>query len=314
MEDTLPEQPPYDPECYLCPGNPRVSGAVNPTYESVFVFDNDHPVVGDAAPDVTPHPTAPGLYPVEPARGVARVVCYDPRHNATISDVSPARVEEVMQTLQDQVLDLQARDSVRFMLVFENKGTITGVSNLHPHCQIYATSFVFKNISCEIEAVQAHRETTGRNLFEDILSVEDGDPCRVVAENEWAVAFIPFFARYPYEVWVFPRKRHATLATLLPEEIGGLARVYQELNRRYDGLFDISFPYVMCLYQAPVDGRPHPAYHLHFVFLPPLRQPGVRKFPAGPELGGGNYMCDALPEVTAATLQAVDHSRWKETP
>jgi UDPglucose--hexose-1-phosphate uridylyltransferase len=129
-----------------------------------------------------------------------------------------------------------------------------------------------------------------------------------------ALAFIPFFARWPYETWIFPKRRHATLATLSDRELADLCGAFQETTRRFDLLYGMSFPYVMSLYQAPLQGGPYPDYHLHLVLLPPLRQPGLKKFPAGPEIGGGNFMVDSMPEDKAAELQALDPSRFQEAP
>jgi UDPglucose--hexose-1-phosphate uridylyltransferase len=177
---------------------------------------------------------------------------------------------------------------------------------------LYATTFPFKHVEMEMEAVEEMKFSEGGDLFREILDAEQNDGKRLVAENNGALAFVPFFARWPYEVWIFPKKRHATLATMSDDELGDLCAVFQQVTRRYDLLYDMVFPYVMSLYQAPLKGGPFPDYHLHFVLLPPLRHPGIQKFPAGPEIGGGNFMVDAMPEEKAAELRAVDLSRFKE--
>ena len=294
----------HDPACYLCPGNTRISGLANPMYEGVHVFDNDHPVVGPLAP-LNLDDEVPGLYRRSPAQGRARVVCYDARHHVTMNDLSIDQVAEVLAVWQAETRALMQDPAIRFALIFENRGELCGVSSPHPHCQIYATNFVFKHVEQEMQAVAQHRHDHGSDLFDLILQAEQRAGSRVVAENDHAIAFVPFFARYSYEVWVFPKQRHADLSTLSPAELDGLAAVYQELGRRYDLLFRMPFPYVMSLYQAPLDGGDYHDYHLHFVFLPPLRSPGLQKFPAGPEVGGGNFMCDTLPEEKAAELRAL---------
>jgi UDPglucose--hexose-1-phosphate uridylyltransferase len=301
-EEVPRELPVYDEHCYLCPGNTRVGGAVNPHYQDVFVFDNDHPVVGPDAPEVA-DPGLEDLYWRRRADGVARVVCYDPRHNVSLADITQDRATRVLAEWRSQVRELGAAPGIDYVLLFENKGEIVGTSCPHPHCQLYATNFVFRSIERELEAVQQYREDAGRNLFEAILAAELEEGTRVVAGNEHAVAFVPFFARYAYEVWIFPRRRHATLTSLSDEELQGLAGLYRQLNRQYDALYQMSFPYVMTLCQAPLDGGDYADYHLHLVFLPPLRQPGLRKFAAGPEIGGGNFMADTMPEEKAAELR-----------
>ena len=302
--------PDYAPECYLCPGNPRSGGAVNPHYDGIFIFDNDHPVVSEKAPHRLPPTGHPDLYLRRPASGIARVVCYDPRHNVTLSDIAPKKVARVFLAWREQMQEFIRNPGIRFVLIFENKGEMTGTSSSHPHCQIYATNFTFKNIEQELRAAADYRREQNRNLFADIIAAEQEDARRIVAENEHAVAFVPFFARYAYEAWIFPKKRHATLASMADEELHGLAAVFRELTRRYDLLFRMSFPYVMAVHQAPVHGGNYSDYHLHLVLLPPLRQPGIRKFLAGPEIGGGNFMADTMPEDKAAELRAIEVTAW----
>ncbi len=298
--------PAYDPGCYLCPGNARIHGARNPDYRDVYIFDNDHPVVGLHAPDI---PAAGrlagnGLYRREKAEGIARVVCYDPRHNVTLADVPAEQLARVFAAWRDQMQEFLAHPAIRYALIFENKGELSGVSNPHPHCQIYATDFVFRHAEGHLAAARKYREATGGNLFAQIIRNEIEDGRRIVAENGGAVAFIPFFARYAYEVMIFPRNRHATLATMNDAELYDLAALFREVIRRYDALFGMSFPYVMTVQQAPVDGADYPDYHLHLSLLPPLRQPGLIKYLAGPEIGGGNFMADTMPEDKAAELRS----------
>jgi UDPglucose--hexose-1-phosphate uridylyltransferase len=290
----------YDPDCYLCPGNARVLGAVNPAYTDVFVFDNDHPVVGMQAPEVS---ETQGIFMKKRAHGIARVVCYDPRHNVTMADLTDGQVTKVLEVWQAQVNEFHRNPEIKFVLIFENRGEIVGTSNPHPHCQIYATNFVFKHVETEMAAVNAYRKNHNTNLFDSILDAERKSKARIIYENDHAISMVPFFARYAYEVWIFPKKHCATLAGLSEAEITGLAQAYKDLVERYDRLYNMAFPYVMSIYQAPVDGGHYEDYHLHLVFLPPLRQPGIKKFPAGPEIGGGNFMADTMPEEKAQELK-----------
>ena len=302
------ETPEYDPDCYLCPGNTRISGKRNPEFIQPFVFDNDHPVMGAEAPAVSEH-RYNELYLRSSAGGKARVLCYDPRHNVTLSEVSPEQVKAVFRTLQEQMLEFRQDDSIHSVLIFENKGQIVGVSNPHPHCQIYASDFSFKLVEQEMVAVNRYSRQKGRNLFEDILKAELEEEIRIIAQNDSAIAFIPFFARYAYEVWIFPKTRHASLCSMTIKELDEFALVFQEVIQRYDLNFQQSFPYVMSILQAPVNGRQYTDYHLHILIQPPLRQPGLQKFLAGPEIGGGNFMADTIPEEKAAELRKVEISR-----
>jgi UDPglucose--hexose-1-phosphate uridylyltransferase len=294
--------PAYDPKCYLCPGNSRLTGIINPPYTDVFIFENDLPVVGRNAPAVA---SGDALYRKAPAFGVAKVICYDPRHNVTLSEVKLANVVRVFQAFQNETRSLSNMEGIKSVFIFENKGEAAGVSNPHPHCQLYATDFVFTLIGQQLELANQYEREHQRNLFGEIIAREIRDDLRIIARNDEAIAFIPFFARYAYEVMIFPAKRHASLATLSQKELSGLAAVFQEVVRKLDMNFNMSFPYVMSVMQAPVDGGDYSPFHTHVWLQPPFRQPGLSKYLAGPEIGGGNFMADTLPEVKAAELRSL---------
>ncbi|MCS7005535.1 MAG: galactose-1-phosphate uridylyltransferase [Cytophagales bacterium] len=310
-KNTAPE---YDENCYLCPGNLRVHGDRNPDYKDIFIFDNDHPVVGLHSPTISPQQRefGGGLYRKEKAHGIARVVCYDPRHNVTLSEVSTAQVAKVFLAWKLQMIEFSKMEGIRYTLIFENKGEVVGVSNPHPHCQIYSTDFIFTLIQKEIEQAAWYRKEYNKNIFEQIIVNELEFEKRIIAENSTSIAFIPFFARYAYEVMVMPKRRHATLITMSETELYDLAQAFQEVQRRYDVAFDMSFPYVMTIHQAPIDGKEYPDYHLYISILPPYRQPGLIKYLAGPEIGGGNFMADTIPEEKAQELRSVDLSDFQE--
>ena len=291
----------YDPACHLCPGNARVSGERNPPYASTFVFDNDHPCVGPDAPRDPPPPPAP--YRVEPALGLARVVCFSPRHDLTLAEMSPAAIAEVIEVWRRQTRDLGGRPEVKQVLCFENKGEVVGVSNPHPHGQIYATGFVWKTMEIELDASARHERETGRGLFDDVIRAEQTDGRRILFEDEHAVAFVPYFARYAYEVYVAPKRRVPHVSALHDGEVAALAAALKHVTVRFDELWKMSFPYVMVLHQAPSDGGDHRAFHFFIAFHPPLRQPRLLKYLAGPEIGGGNFLSDTSPEASAAELR-----------
>jgi len=297
----LPRPSAFDPACYLCPGNARVSGAVNPPYTGTFVFDNDHPCVGTAAPRALTSPA--GIYRNRPATGVARVVCYSPRHDVTLAELDLDGVDALLETWQQQMRELAAHPDVAFVLIFENKGEVVGVSNPHPHCQIYATNFTFKYIETEGLAARRHLEQTGRYLFQDILAAEQQDGRRLVSRHGSAIAFVPYFARYAYETYVAPLRSVPTIADLEADERRDLATVLRDVVIRFDNLWRMPFPYVMALHQAPVQGRTL-GFHFHIEFHPPLRRPNLLKYLAGPEIGGGNFLSDTSPEEKAAELVA----------
>lgn len=300
--------PGYDPTCYLCPGNTRISGARNDDYTGVFVFDNDHPSVGPNAPlDLE---TPPGIYRNRPAAGMSRVVCFTPRHDLTLAELPHDRIVELLQTLQGQHRDLAERSEVRQVLMFENKGEIVGVSNPHPHCQIYATNFVFKTMEIEAQASAEHLAEHGRTLFHDIIASEESDGRRVLVDKERALSFVPYFARYPYETYVAPRATRANISDLDDSELDEFAAVLRETLVRLENLWRMPLPHVMVLHQAPTQDA-SPGFHFHIQIHPPLRKPGLLKYLAGPEVGAGNFLNDTAPEATAAELQTASATHYK---
>jgi UDPglucose--hexose-1-phosphate uridylyltransferase len=291
----------YIKDCYLCPGNARVRGARNDDYDNIFTFDNDHPCVGPDAPRDLAAP--PGVYRNRPANGLARVICYSPKHNSSLSELSVHQIVNLLDAWSGQYTELGARPEVNHVLIFENRGEVVGVSNTHPHCQIYATNFVFKTIEIEAAAALRHYEETGRILFQDILSSERSDRRRIVFENSSAIAFVPYFARYAYECYVAPLATHARLSDLSRSERIDFAEALKDLLVRYDNLWQMPFPYVMTLHHAPTDDGGYDAFHFHIEFHPPLRKPNLLKYLAGPEIGGGNFLSDTLPEEKAEELR-----------
>lgn len=305
---TAQPAPDYNPSCYLCPGNARVHGHKNPAYPDVYIFENDHPVVGMNAPDVAPdsHP----VFRKASAKGIAKVVCYDPRHNITLSQMKLSAVVNVFQAFQSEMMAFEKNPVIHSVLIFENKGEAVGVSNPHPHCQIYATDFPFKLVSQQLDIAQRYTAHHRKNIFEEIIESEIQSRSRIIAENKHAVAFIPFFARYAYEVMIFPKGPHQTLISLTPDELQGLAAVFHDVVRRLDMNFDLDFPYVMSIMQAPVDGNRYDHFRMHVWLQPPYRQPGLIKYLAGPEIGAGNFMADTMPEEKAAELQKIDLTHY----
>src|SRR5450631_430347 len=229
-QEILP--PDYVEDCYLCPGNSRVSGASNPDYTRTYVFDNDHPCVGVDAPTEPAVPLSP--YRVRPAQGLARVLCYSPKHNLTIAEMSHELITEIVQVWQQQTYDLAQRPEVKHVLIFENKGEVVGVSNPHPHGQVYATNFVFKTIEQELLASERYQQENGRTLFADIIRAEQAAGQRILYEDEFTIAFVPYFARYAYEVYVAPKRRVAYIHELREQEVASLAQALKTITVRFD--------------------------------------------------------------------------------
>jgi UDPglucose--hexose-1-phosphate uridylyltransferase len=264
--------------------------------------------VGPEAPEPA---AAPAFYRSRPARGIARVVCYSPRHDLTLAELDVAGIDALLATWQEQQRDLCSRPGIQHVLVFENKGELVGVSNPHPHGQIYATNFVFKTIETEAAASRRHLDESGRVLVQDILAAERGDGRRVVAEASSAIAFVPYFARYAYEVYVAPLETHPSVAALGDAERRDLAQVLKRVLVQYDNLWKMAFPYVMALHQAPIAGDQR-GFHFHVELYPPLRKPGLLKYLAGPEIGGGSFLADTSPEEKAAELRSQPERHYKK--
>lgn len=302
--------PAYAPTCHLCPGNARISGVVNPDYRHVYVFDNDHPCVGPDAPHEPEQPPAP--YRARRADGIARVICYTPRHDLTLARLPVADIAKLADAWRRETHDLGARPEVAQVLIFENKGAVSGVSNPHAHGQIYATNFTWKTFDTELEAQRRYASANGRALFAEIIAAEQSDGRRVLYEDEQVIAFVPWFARYAYEVYVAPKRRVPDVSQLDDVEVEALARALKDVTVRYDNLWKQSFPYVMTLHQAPSDGSDTRDFHFFVGFLPPLRRPHTVKYLAGPEIGGGNFLSDTSPEDKAAELRAQSTVHFRE--
>jgi len=309
FRQSIIQLPEYDPTCYLCPGNKRVSGQQNPSYQQTFAFDNDHACVSWDAPAV--EELSKGLYQRKPAHGIARVVCYSPKHNLTLAELEIEEIVTLLNEWQAQYLELGAHPEIDHVLVFENKGEIVGVSNPHPHCQIYATNFIFKFIETETRVSIDYFREKKKILFQNIIRLEKDDGRRIICENNSVIAFVPYFARYAYEVYISPKETHPSLEKLSKREIQDFAIVLKQVLIKFDNLWKISFPYVMTLHQAPTNGKDHSWFHFHIEFHPPLRKPKLLKYLAGPEIGGGNFLSDTSPEEKAEELRQQSDEHYK---
>jgi len=301
--------PEYDASCYLCPGNMRVSGEQNPPYPQTLVFDNDHACVSWQAPAIKEK--IGGIYKKKPAHGIARVVCYSPKHNLTLAELTVPEIVTLLQVWQQQYQELGAHPEIKHVLIFENKGEIVGVSNPHPHCQIYATNFVFKYIETEARVSRNYFRRKRKILFQEIISLEKKDGQRILCENDSAIAFIPYFARYAYEVYLAPKESYTSLAGLSARELNDFARILKLVLIKFDNLWQMPFPYVMPLHQSPTDRKDHSGFHFHIEFHPPLRKANLLKYLAGPEIGGGNFLSDTSPEEKAEELRRQSDIHYK---
>jgi UDPglucose--hexose-1-phosphate uridylyltransferase len=280
----------------LAPGGRRID-STNPDYRGVFVFTNDLPVFAPDAPEPT---SSDDVYRTMRAAGTAEVVCYHHDPTKSMADLDDDEVTAVVTTWRDRTRELQARDDVAHVLIFENRGAAVGTSNPHPHCQIYAGALVYATMAREAAVAAEHHRQTGRALLADVVERELAGP-RVVAEGDHFVACVPWFARYAYEVHVLPRRPTTSLVDLDGSECRSLGLVLREVVQRYDALWNLRMPYVLAVHQAPVGDHPH--YPFHVELHPPLRAPGLLKYLAGPEVGGGSMTNESDPDEKAAELR-----------
>ena len=291
--------PGYCPLCPTAPGGFPTEVA-EPTYD-IVVFENKFP-------SLQSNPLAPAieeseLYPVRPAQGVCEVVVYTPDHNSSLAQQPTAQIYKLLQVWQDRFRDLNKLDFVEYVFIFENKGEAVGVTLPHPHGQIYAYPFVPPRMARKVEQCREHREKTGENLIASILKNEKTDGRRIVAENESFTALIPFFARYPYELHIYPNRHAAALTNFSLMELRDLAAIFKQVLTAFDQLFKVSFPYIMAMNNRPSDGADYSFFDFHIEFYPPLRTATKLKFLAGSEAGAGMFINDTLPEEKAAELR-----------
>jgi UDPglucose--hexose-1-phosphate uridylyltransferase len=314
VEKLPPEtQPRYDPNCYMCPGNRRATGAITPIYTGTFIFDNDYPALlpdiqegggpeTSVGTDLSPADDR-GLLVARRERGICRVVCFSPRH-----DLSPAKMErtdlrQVVDVWAEQYHELGSLPFINHVQIFENRGAIMGCSNPHPHGQIWANATVPDEPSKEGVALGDYQANHASCLLCDYLELERARGDRLIAENNYFAALVPFWAIWPFEAMLIGRRHAAALDELTPDEKDGLADILKRLTTRYDNLFEVSFPYSMGFHQRPTDGAPHPEWHLHAHFYPPLlRSATVRKFMVGYEMLDTPQR-DLTPEAAAQRLR-----------
>jgi UDPglucose--hexose-1-phosphate uridylyltransferase len=298
----------YDPQCYLCPGNKRAGGHETPRYTETFVFDNDYPAMLPDAP--LDERDEDGILRASIEPGICRVVCFSPRHDLTLPLMSQDEVRRVVEVWTAQYRELGALPRVKHVEIFENRGTLLGASNPHPHGQIWANQEVPNLPVREGHSMREFFEREKKCLLCEYLRIETARRERTVCENDAFVALVPYWAVWPFETMILSRRHLGSLAALTPSEQDGLAEILRRLGIRYDNLFHTPFPYSMGFHQEPTDGTPRPEFHFHAHYFPPLlRSATVQKFMVGYEL-----LCapqrDITPESAAERLRNVSEEHY----
>jgi UDPglucose--hexose-1-phosphate uridylyltransferase len=296
-EIVAPEEPPAPADNALAPLGTRLHGT-NPDYRGVYWFTNDLPVFSAEAPEPAPRDD---VYRTRRALGTAEVVCYHHDPNRSLAELTDDEMAAIVANWRSRTEVLQTLDGVAHVFIFENRGAMVGTSNPHPHCQIYAGSMVYATMAREAAVSREHHERTGRSLLADVIDRETDGP-RIFSEGDHFFACVPWFAQYAYEVLILPRRPVTSLLDLDEDQCRSLALVLRDVVRHYDALWGFRLPYVLAVHQAPVGDQPH--YPFHLELHPPLRAPGLRKYLAGPEVGGGSMTNESDPDEKAEELRA----------
>jgi len=318
-QKTVPSTVSHDPQCYLCPGNQRAGGAVNPAYEGVFSFVNDYAALMPEEPGATGSTGTPSssLLVAEAARGLCKVLCYHPDHSLTLARLTREEIRAVVDAWTQQYLEIGSLDWIEYVQIFENRGAMMGASNPHPHGQIWSTDFVPDEPAIETAAQREHLARTGHCLLCDYLAAEldvAAAQGRVVFENPHFAAIVPWWAVWPFEVLLVSRRHAGAMPEFTSEERDGLADALKRLTTRFDNVFETSFPYTMGFHQSPTEGEAHPEWHFHAHFYPPLlRSATVRKFMVGFEMLGMPQR-DITPEDAAERLRASSEEHFWPRP
>ena len=278
--DKMPE---YDPNCYLCPGNTRAGGVANPKYEDTFLFVNDYSALIPGIPkgDINEE----NLLIARSEEGICKVICFSPRHDLTLARMSPEKIVRVIDLWIDQYKELGGDPNINYVQIFENRGAIMGCSNPHPHGQIWSSQTVPDLPAKETEKQTEYKEKNGRCLLCDYLALELKKKERIVLENDGFAVLVPFWAVWPYEIMILPKRHMSSIDEMTEKEKKDLAEIMKAAGIRYDNLFKTNFPYSMGIHQKPTDGKAHDGWHFHFHYLPPLlRSATVKKFMVGYEL------------------------------
>jgi UDPglucose--hexose-1-phosphate uridylyltransferase len=307
VEKVMPDQrPQYDPQCYLCPGNERAGNAANPKYAHTLVFVNDFSALLPEAPDQGAE--ASELFCAQPVRGECRVICFSPRHDLTLAQMAVPDIRRVVDVWAGQVEELGR--NYRWVQLFENKGAVMGCSNPHPHGQIWASSALPNEPAAEDRHQKAFFEKNGSPLLIQVAERELAKNTRLVVQNEHWLVVVPFWAVWPFEALLLPRRHVRRLPELTDAERNSLAEILTRLLTRYDNLFETSFPYSMGWHGAPNGEGDFSYWQLHAHFYPPLlRSATVKKFMVGYELLA-EAQRDLTPEQAAERLRLLSDQHY----
>ncbi len=300
-ELSIEKKPSYDEKCYLCPTNTRAGNDKNPNYQDTYVFQNDFSAL---LPDIPDGKYGDGeLFRAESEKGICKVICFSPRHDFTIPNMEVGAIVKVVDLWQKEYKELGSKDFINYVQIFENKGSIMGASNPHPHGQIWAESAVPDEPAKESLKQKEYYLKHRKSLLMDYLQKELSKKERIVIENSYFVALVPFWAVWPYETIIISKRHFGDILQMTEKEKNAFAEIYKALTSKYDKLFNVSFPYSAGIHQCPTDGEDHPWWHFHMHFYPPLlRSATIKKFMVGFEMLA-NPQRDITAETSAKILK-----------
>lgn len=304
------KRPQYDPNCYLCPGNTRANGENNPYYTNTYSFKNDFAAIAE---DVPPGKMEEGeFFMAQSERGLCKVICFSPRHDLTIPEMKTGEIKEVVELWKNEYVELGEKDFINYVQIFENKGQVMGCSNPHPHGQIWAQESIPDEPAKKQINFRRYFEKNGSTLLLNYLEKELVKKERILFENDHFVGLVPFWAVWPFETMIIPRRHLSDMTKMNEEEIYAMADAYRQLTVMYDNIFEVSFPYSAGIHQAPTDDKEHPEWQMHMVFYPPLlRSASVKKFMVGYEMLASPQR-DITPETSAASMRKLSHVHYKQ--
>ncbi len=278
------QRPSHDPSCFLCAGNTRINGELNPEYKDVFVFTNDFAALQTTSPTFSLNE---GLFKAESEQGICKVICFSPDHSKSLADMAIEAIDKVVKTWQKEYTTLGSNHMINYVQIFENKGAVMGCSNPHPHGQIWSQSTLPNEVEKKDQHQLEYYTNNKSSLLGDYLKQELEANERIIYQNDDFVVLTPFWAVWPFETMILPKMQKKNIAELTNKESASFADAISKITKAYDKLFECSFPYSSGIHQSPTNGQPNEYWHWHMSFYPPLlRSATVKKFMVGYEMFG----------------------------
>ena len=294
------KRPSYDENCYLCATNTRINGEVNPDYKDVFVFTNDFAALQKDSPSFK---IDDGLFKAKSETGICKVICFSPDHSKSLADMDVKDIKKVVNVWQQEYISLGKNKDINYVQIFENKGAVMGCSNPHPHGQIWSQSTLPNEVEKKDNQQFKYYNTKNSNLLEDYLKQELEANERIIFQNKDFVVLTPFWAIWPFEVMIAPKKAQENITKMTDEEALNYAEAISVITKAYDKLFNTSFPYSSGIHQSPTNNKENKHWHWHMSFYPPLlRSATVKKFMVGYEMFGSPQR-DITAELAAKRLK-----------